>query len=91
MEFTDKNGVNWRVEYPEPFEWQIGDTVYFSQGGEELTEGKVVHIFERYNTKQYVIEVETHIDPYLVVRDWLTTSDTKDGDLFIWRKKWIKI
>lgn len=36
-----------------------------------LTKGKVVHIFEMYNFKQYIIEIETHVDPLLECRDCL--------------------
>lgn len=53
----------------------VGDVVYFylSDHKGEKTEGKVVDIYEyEWHTgspiKHYIIEIETYIDPYLVIR-----------------------
>lgn len=66
--------------------WNIGDTVFVAMGGKDLVEGKVIHIFEWCSETQYVIEIDTHIDPVLEVRDWLTTSDDRSKPLFFWRR-----
>lgn len=54
-----------------------------SKGG--LFEGTVVHIFERYDT-QYVIEVDTHIDPVYFVRDGFTLSDAPTRSIGLFRR-----
>jgi hypothetical protein len=63
----------------------MGDTAYCycSDRQGELSEGKIVAVLnlERYNFPHYVIEIETHIDPILVVRDALTMADTKKGPI----------
>lgn len=54
-----------------------------SKGG--LFEGTVVHIFERYDT-QYVIEVDTSIDPMYFVRDGFTLSDSPTRSIGLFRR-----
>lgn len=69
-------------------QYEIGDTVFFANGREKLTEGKVVHKFklEEYYCLLYVIQVETPIDPYFEVRDWQTLSSAADRDLNMWER-----
>lgn len=64
----------------------IGDTVYFANGCEKLTEGKIVHIFEHFGKEQYVIEYNAVIDAALEVRDWNTTSLKPEGPLHLWER-----
>jgi hypothetical protein len=51
-----------------------------------LFAGKVIHIFKQYNTLQYVIEVDTEIEPILFVRDGLTLSNTEKGPIGMFRR-----
>lgn len=74
-------------------EANVGDTVWIhgieTRGGEnKLTQGKVVHIFrpEGYSMDQYVVEIPTHIDPLLEVRDGFTVSDAADKPIGIYRR-----
>lgn len=67
----------------------IGDTVWFFMGDHQgimMTDGIVVHTFTRYHTTQYVIEVETHIDPILFIRDGLTITDDENKPIGAMRK-----
>ena len=68
-----------------------GDTVWIYLGGYSgLTEGKVLEVLDLkehgYAHEQYLIEVPTSIDPVLVLRDFHTLSDTKEGPLFLYRR-----
>lgn len=58
-------------------------------GRENLLEGKVVAVLnlEGYSFEHYVIEVDTHIDPVLEVRNGHTISDCAEGPLGLWRKR----
>lgn len=67
-------------------DWKVGDTAYCYSGFKhegKLSEGKIVAVLnlERYGFPHYVIEIETHIDPILEVRDALTMSDKKEGPI----------
>lgn len=67
----------------------LGDTAYFHPHLEEVMKkrkGKVVHIFEMYGLDQYVIEIDTGIDPVLEVRSSLTVSDHPDQPIGMWRQ-----
>lgn len=71
-------------------EAKLGDTVWI-HGIEKnglKTKGKVVHIFrpEGYTIDQYVVEISTHIEPLLEVRDGFTISDHKDKPIGMWRR-----
>jgi len=54
-----------------------------SKGG--LFEGTVVHIFERFST-EYVVEVDTHVEPILYVRDGFTLSDAPNKPIGLFRR-----
>lgn len=60
---------------------KVGDKVWIAVGEEKLAEGEVVLTFFRYGITQYVIEVDTHIDPILVVRNGFSISDAQDAPL----------
>lgn len=67
-------------------DWKVGDTAYCYCGPNhqgKLSEGKVVAVLnlERYSFPHYVIEIETHIDPILEVRDAMTMADKKEGPI----------
>lgn len=64
-------------------EYKVGDTVYIAVGCKDLVKGKIIHVFD-YGVKQYVVEYYAVIDYALVVRDWSTVSDTKEGPLNLW-------
>lgn len=66
--------------------FQLGDPCWIATGEEELAGGRVIHIFEHYGLRQYVVEVETHIEPALLVRDGLIMSDAADRPLGFWRR-----
>ena len=64
---------------------KIGDKCWYAAGFDDLLEGTVVDTYIRYDTVHYIIEVETHIDDYLVIRPWYSTSDSKHRPLFLYR------
>ena len=64
---------------------KLGDTAWYHNGKEDMSSGKVVHVFELWNKTHYIIAVETHIEPVLHVRDFLTVSDDKDKPIGMWR------
>jgi hypothetical protein len=66
--------------------YSIGDECWIAVGEPALTRAKVVHAFVHDGVTQYVVEYETHVDPVLMVRDWLTMSETSDGPLGYWAK-----
>lgn len=66
--------------------YTLGQTVFFANGGQELVEGEVVHIFTHFNTEQYVIEYHNTIDYAICVREWLTVADSRESGLNIWGK-----
>lgn len=65
-------------------DYKIGQTVWVHTGADEKESGVIVHSFEWYNTKQYVVEFQTHIDPVLYVYNALTMSPTKEGLIGFW-------
>jgi hypothetical protein len=71
----------------------LGDTAYIYAPGHkgELTPAKVVHIFDygtTGDTTHYVVEIETHIDPILYVRDvYLRLGQSIDKPIGLWRKR----
>lgn len=65
--------------------YTLGQTVFFANGGQELVEGEVVHIFTHFNTEQYVIEYHNTIDYVICVREWLTLAGSRESWLNIWR------
>lgn len=57
-------------------EYALGETVWIAGAPPgQMTEGMVVHVFEMYGQKQYVIAVETPVDPVLFIRDAWTIAD----------------
>ncbi len=62
-------------------QYKIGDTLWFANGGEKLTEGKVVHIFGWGATVQYVLEYNAVIDYHVVCRNGLCVSENPEGPL----------
>lgn len=62
-------------------QYKIGDTLWFANGGDKLTEGKVVHIFGWGATVQYVLEYNAIIDHHVVCRNSLCVSDNPEGPL----------
>ena len=62
-------------------QYKIGDTLWFANGGDKLTEGKVVHIFGWGATVQYVLEYNAVIDDHVVCRNGLCVSETPEGPL----------
>jgi hypothetical protein len=69
--------------------FEIGDKVWFADGREDLVGGTVVHKFVLPGGAQiehYVIEVETHIDPYYEVRTCWEMSPDATGPINMWRR-----
>ncbi len=62
-------------------QYKIGDTLWFANGGDKLTEGKVVHIFGWGATVQYVLEYNAVIDYHVVCRNGLCVSENPEGPL----------
>lgn len=62
-------------------QYKIGDTLWFANGGDKLTEGKVVHIFGWGATVQYVLEYNAVIDYHVVCRNSLCVSENPEGPL----------
>jgi hypothetical protein len=78
------------VDYQNPlgqhiqiFEAEIGDTVWFAQGGDEYLDGVVIQILTIIgeDIPHYLIEVETAMGSWYAVRDGGTISDYKDRPL----------
>lgn len=70
-------------------EFELRDIAWIYIGNHDgrLTRGTVVHIFQlSWGPCQYVIEVDTHIDPILEVRDGFAMSDAEDKPIGLWRK-----
>ena len=61
-------------------DYKVGDKVWFAAGAGDFIKGEIVNIFERYGI-QFVIEVNTPIEPVYYVRNWDTISETKKGPL----------
>lgn len=66
-------------------DWKVGDTAYCYVGSNQgkLSEGKIVAVLELpgYSYLNYVIKIDTHIDPLLEVRCAMTMSDKKEGPI----------
>jgi hypothetical protein len=58
----------------------VGDPVWVYAPGHkgEKTKGKVVNVFNLDYGEYYVVEIETHVDPVLLVYDPITVSDAED-------------
>jgi hypothetical protein len=67
-------------------EYEVGREVWICIGKTAtIVKGTIVHKFPMYNMTQYVVEIMTHIDPVLEVRNWFTISE--DGkNLNIWNR-----
>lgn len=67
--------------------FEVGDTAYLHNGGRDnpLVAGKVVHKFVLYGRENYVVEIDTPVDPVLEVRCGWTLSDTPDGEIGMFR------
>jgi hypothetical protein len=68
--------------------YKIGDKVWLYVGnhGGKTSEGKVVHIFNLdWGSTFYVIEIDTHVDPLLQVRDWMTLADEPGGRIGLFK------
>lgn len=72
--------------------FDIGDTVYFHNGGKEnpLVKGKLIAILNDLpgweNNPQYVIEVETSVDAMLYIRELYSLSPDAKGPILLWRR-----
>lgn len=66
----------------------VGDTAYCydSDHPGELRPYKVVHIFELWDARQHVIEIPTHIDSMLCIRNDFLVSDSPDRPIGLWRR-----
>jgi len=62
-------------------QYKIGDTLWFANGGDKLTEGKVVHIFGWGATVQYVLEYYAFIDYGIECRSGFCVSENPEGPL----------
>lgn len=73
--------------------YNVGDIVWFYHDKHEgnLSSGKIIHQFEINNNIQYVIEIETCIDPIYIVRDWLTLSPSKNKPIGLWYQIFIDL
>ena len=69
--------------------FKVGDIVWFHTGEnlDGLDNGKVVAVLnlEGWSFPHYVVEIETEIDPLLIVRDGFTLSDASDKPIGMWR------
>jgi hypothetical protein len=68
----------------------IGDTVWIhgvkTDEDNPLCKAKVEHVFHLYGMPQYVVSVETPIDPVLYVRNGFSISDNVDLPIGLWRR-----
>lgn len=84
--------IRGRVEPNYTDEYEVGQTVWIHAGGKDnpLHEGKIVHKFKLegwYYQTHYVVEILTHIDPILEVRNWFSLSPDAVGPINLWRQK----
>jgi len=62
-------------------QYKIGDTLWFANGGDKLTEGRVVHIFGWGATVQYILEYYAVIDYGIECRSGFCVSENPEGPL----------
>ncbi|HET9285720.1 MAG TPA: hypothetical protein VFR24_27530 [Candidatus Angelobacter sp.] len=67
---------------------KIGDTAWFYLGDHQgkMTDGKVIGLFPYYGQENYIIEIDTPMDPYLIIREPMSVSDAPDKPIGLWRK-----
>jgi hypothetical protein len=72
-------------------EYVKGDDVWIHLGvvPGKLSKGKVLEVLDLsehgYGFKHYVIEIETHIDPVLEIREPMTMSEDEKGPIGLFR------
>jgi hypothetical protein len=70
--------------------FEKGDDCWIAMGGPKLCKGKVLEILDLkdhgYTFLNYLIEVQTGIDPVLKVRCGWTMSDHPDKQIGMWRR-----
>jgi hypothetical protein len=70
---------------------EVGDTAWVhgpngrGEGEFNLVPYPVVHKFERYGMDQYVVEIDTPVDPVLSVYNSMTVSDSVDRPIGFYR------
>jgi hypothetical protein len=67
-----------------PWPKMVADYRY--QGEAKLSEGKVVLEFQKYETKYYVVEFQSSVEPILMVYTGWTLSDSPNKPIGIWRR-----
>lgn len=68
---------------------KVGDTVWIHgvvSEGNPLWPAKVEHVFHLYGMEQYVVSVETHVEPVLHVRDGFSISDDPNKPIGLFRR-----
>lgn len=76
----------------ESLKFNKGDECWIAIGNPDgkLSKGKVLEILDLaehgYIFPNYLIEIETGIDPMLVIRCGLTMSDAEDKEIGLWRR-----
>ena len=68
-------------------DWKKGDTCYIAMGGSKLSKGKILEVLDLsehgYTYLNYLIEIPTHIEEILEVRQAYTMAEFEDGPLGI--------
>lgn len=65
--------------------YQIGDTLYFHNGGKKLTPGKVIGIVEWIKSPCYVVEYDAIVDYHVMAVPEMYTADNEDGPIDIFK------
>lgn len=68
--------------------YAIGDTVWLYVGDHrgKKSKGTIVHTFRLdWGGQFYVVEVPSHIDPLLEVRDWFSLAESEDAPLGLFK------
>lgn len=82
VDYKNCLGQTYKILEPE-----IGEIVWFAQGGEEYLDGIVIQVLDIKGEEipHYLIQVETAMGPWYAVRDGGTISDYKDRPL-VWMR-----
>lgn len=67
--------------------FKLGDTVWIHNGGDEMSDAKIIHIFDHpeHGHKLYVLQIETPMDPYWDCREFGTMSDAPNKPIMFYR------
>ncbi len=66
--------------------YQVGDTLYFGNGGPKLTPGVVIGIVEWIGQPCYVVEYYAVVDHFVDAVPEMYTADNEDGPIEFFRR-----